>query len=92
MVDPREFAGKRVLVTGGTKGLGAAMARRFGLGGAKVAITARSPWANAPPALFIEADVSNAAGSKKVIDRIGQEWGGVDILINNVGAGVPPGG
>ena len=96
MVDPREFAGKRVLITGGTKGLGAAMARRFLAGGATVATTARSPAAaDGPPVLFIEADVSAAAGSRKIIDRIQQEWGGVDILINNVGAGAgvaPSGG
>jgi NAD(P)-dependent dehydrogenase (short-subunit alcohol dehydrogenase family) len=93
MVDPREFAGKRVLITGGTKGLGAAMARRFLAGGATVATTARSPSAaDGPPVLFIEADVSAAAGSRKIIDRIQQEWGSVDILINNVGAGVAPSG
>ncbi len=38
-----EFKGKRVLVTGGTKGIGEAMVRRFTLGGAFVATTARSP-------------------------------------------------
>ena len=93
MVDPREFAGKRVLITGGTKGLGAAMAGRFLAGGATVATTARSPSAADEPAvLFIEADVSAAAGSQKIIDRIQREWGGVDILINNVGAGVAPSG
>ena len=94
MVDPREFADKRVLITGGTKGLGAAMARRFLAGGATVAVVGRrSPSAaDGPPVLFIEADVSAAAGSQKIIDRIQQEWGGVDILINNVGAGVAPSG
>jgi NAD(P)-dependent dehydrogenase (short-subunit alcohol dehydrogenase family) len=44
MVDPREFAGRRVLITGGTKGLGAAMARRF-LAGGDLART-RSPHKN----------------------------------------------
>ena len=38
-----EFKGKRVLVTGGTKGMGQAMVRRFTLSGASVATTARSP-------------------------------------------------
>jgi NAD(P)-dependent dehydrogenase (short-subunit alcohol dehydrogenase family) len=42
MVDPREFAGKRVLITGGTKGLGAAMTRRFLAGGATVATSMKS--------------------------------------------------
>ena len=94
MVDPREFAGKRVLITGGTKGLGAAMARRFLAGGATVAVVGRrSPAAaGGPHMLVIEADVSAAAGCRQIIDRIQQEWGGVDILINNVGAGVAPSG
>jgi NAD(P)-dependent dehydrogenase (short-subunit alcohol dehydrogenase family) len=38
-----EFTGKRVLVTGGTQGIGAAIVRRLALGGATVATTARSP-------------------------------------------------
>jgi NAD(P)-dependent dehydrogenase (short-subunit alcohol dehydrogenase family) len=38
-----EFKGKRVLVTGGTKGMGEAIVRRFQLSGAFVATTARSP-------------------------------------------------
>jgi NAD(P)-dependent dehydrogenase (short-subunit alcohol dehydrogenase family) len=81
-----EFKDKRVLVTGGTKGVGEAIVRRFQLGGAAVATTARSPLpSDQAPNLFVQADAATAAGVQKVIDRIGQEWGGVDVLVNNVG-------
>ena len=82
-----EFAGKRTLITGGTKGLGAAMAQRFVASGAKVAITARSRTArDSDSTLFVQADLGTAAGAQTVIDRIHAAWGGLDILIDNVGA------
>jgi NAD(P)-dependent dehydrogenase (short-subunit alcohol dehydrogenase family) len=91
-VDAREFSGKRVLITGSTKGLGAAMVHRFLLSGARVASTARSPTNRDPaPSLFIQADLSTPAGVQSVADRILGEWGGLDILVDNVGASdVPP--
>ena len=85
-VDPQEFSGKRVLITGGTKGLGASMVQRFALSGAKLAITARTPASDTPDsALFIAADVATAEGVQTVQNRIQQAWGGLDILVNNVG-------
>jgi NAD(P)-dependent dehydrogenase (short-subunit alcohol dehydrogenase family) len=81
-----EFKGKRVLVTGGTKGIGEAIARRFALSGASVATTARSEAANGQDsALFIKTDIGTARGVQKVVDCIQREWGGLDILVNNVG-------
>jgi NAD(P)-dependent dehydrogenase (short-subunit alcohol dehydrogenase family) len=92
-VDGKEFAGKRTLITGGTLGLGAAMARRFLASGAKVAVTARRPPAGAGDSmLFVQADLGTAAGSRTVIDRIRDAWGGLDILIDNVGASDTTGG
>jgi NAD(P)-dependent dehydrogenase (short-subunit alcohol dehydrogenase family) len=81
-----EFKGKRVLVTGGTKGIGEAIVRRFGLSGASVATTARSePAQSQAPALFIKTDIGTARGVQNVVDCIQQEWGGLDVLVNNVG-------
>src|ERR1700752_2017226 len=81
-----EFKGKRVLVTGGTKGIGKAIARRFALSGASVATTARSEAANGQDsALFIKADIGMARGVQNVVDCIQREWSGLDILVNNVG-------
>ena len=90
-----EFRGKRVLVTGGTRGIGAAIAQRFAAAGASVAITARSlPGGSAPQGMVgIEADLGKTAGVAVVVSRIESDWGGVDVLINNLGASnAPPGG
>src|SRR6267142_305648 len=88
-----EFKGKRVLVTGGTKGMGQAMVRRFTLSGASVATTARSPLPDGQAvALFVQTDIGTASGVQDVISRIQQEWGGLDILVNNVGGSDAPNG
>jgi len=91
---PQEFKGKRVLITGGTRGIGAATVRRFQLSGASVATTARtSPTKNDPSVQFIRADLGTASGVAEVIERIMREWGGLDILVNNLGAtDTKPGG
>ena len=81
-----EFEGRRILVTGGTKGMGEAMVRRFQLAGARVATTARSPLPEGQaPDIFIQADVGTAEGVQAVVDRIREAWGGLDVLIDNVG-------
>jgi NAD(P)-dependent dehydrogenase (short-subunit alcohol dehydrogenase family) len=89
-----EFQGKRVLVTGGTKGIGAAIVRRFRMSGARVATTGRTTPADGNAAsLFVQADVGTASGVQAVIDRIQGEWEGLDILVNNVGGtDTKPGG
>ncbi|MFT4582324.1 MAG: meso-butanediol dehydrogenase/(S,S)-butanediol dehydrogenase/diacetyl reductase [Gammaproteobacteria bacterium] len=89
-----EFAGKRVLITGSSRGIGQALARRFITDGANVAINGRSA---AAVAQSIEAlggsaqlhsacgDVSTAAGCESVVKMALESLGGLDILINNTG-------
>ena len=90
--DASEFREKRVLVTGGTKGAGRAIADRFRRGGATVIITARSAPDNKIDN-FIQADLSIAAGTSKVIDEILNRFRGIDIIVHNVGgSSAPPGG
>ena len=92
-VDVNEFRGKRILVTGGTKGMGEAIVRRVGEGGGAVATTSRSALPQGQrPALFVRADVSTAAGVAEVADRILAEWGGVDVLVSCVGGSDAPSG
>ena len=92
-VDPTEFAGKRALVTGGTKGMGEAIVRRLAAGGARVATTARSPLPESQaPELFVQADISTHGGVDKVVREVLDRLGGVDILVNNVGGSSAPGG
>jgi NAD(P)-dependent dehydrogenase (short-subunit alcohol dehydrogenase family) len=88
-----ELSGKTALVTGGTKGAGKAIAERLANAGAKVIVTAR----NQPEDLdgtfhFMAADLSRPDGTEKVIAEIQQTYGGVDILINNLGGSETPGG
>ncbi|MBB4635394.1 oxidoreductase [Longimicrobium terrae] len=91
--DPREFHGRRVLVTGGTQGMGEAIVRRLARGGALVATTARSPLPpGQSPALFIRADVGTAEGVARVADEVMARFGGVDIIVNNVGGSGARGG
>jgi len=87
-----EFTGKRTLVTGGTKGIGAAIVARLAAGGATVLTTARSVPANAPAAAFVQADVNTSDGCNRVIKESLERFGGLDILINSVGGSAAPGG
>ena len=87
-----EFNGKRVLVTGATKGAGKAIANRFLQGGATVAITARSGPAEETAAHFIQADLSTSHGTGHVIDEMLSRFKGVDIIVHNVGGSSAPSG
>lgn len=88
-----ELAGKIALVTGGTKGIGQAIANRLLNAGATVIITARNaPETSNGKLHFISADLSNASGTQKVIDETISTYGMLDILVNNLGASDTPAG
>lgn len=89
-----EFLGKRVLVTGGTQGMGKAIVSRLLRGGARVITTARNIPTNSKETelIFIQADISTAEGCTKVINETLSRFGGVDILVNVVGGSSAPSG
>ena len=88
-----ELTGKTALVTGGTKGAGQAIAKCLLEAGATVIVTARHQPEDLQQGIhFIAADLSTAAGTKKVTDEITATFGGADILINNLGGSETPGG
>jgi NAD(P)-dependent dehydrogenase (short-subunit alcohol dehydrogenase family) len=83
----KEFAGKRALVTGGSRGIGGATAQRLINGGAKVVVTARNEHAETPKdAIFVEGDMRTKEGADAVGKLALKELGGLDILVNAVGA------
>jgi NAD(P)-dependent dehydrogenase (short-subunit alcohol dehydrogenase family) len=92
-IDSAEFSGKRVFVTGGSKGTGEAIVRRLAAGGANIVTTARSaPVDSDLPAHFIPADLTTADGAAKAATAVTDRLGGVDILVHNLGGSKSPGG
>jgi NAD(P)-dependent dehydrogenase (short-subunit alcohol dehydrogenase family) len=93
-IDPKELDGKRILVTGGTKGgMGEAIVKRLTKAGATVITTARTtPDELKESELFIQADISTPDGTAKIVESILERFGGVDILVNNVGGSQTPTG
>ncbi|WP_351232050.1 SDR family oxidoreductase [Streptomyces sp. NPDC002133] len=84
--------GRRALVTGGTKGSGAAIARRLEQAGATVLVTARSRPRDTEPKAFIAADLATPEGAAAVVDEALDRLGGIDILVNTLGGSAAPAG
>lgn len=96
-----DLSGHRVLVTGGSRGIGAACCRLFAKAGAAVlvhyirnaeraeALLAELPASAHAPHLSFSADVSREEGVEKLFAFLNVQWGRLDCLVNNAGVWVP---
>src|SRR5260370_35201885 len=87
-----ELEGKRARVTGGTKGVGAAVVAAIREAGARVLATASKRTEDVSEAGFVAADVSTAEGCAAVADAVRKQLGGLDILVHVVGGSSAPAG
>ncbi|MFE0425419.1 SDR family NAD(P)-dependent oxidoreductase [Streptomyces sp. NPDC058953] len=93
----RRFAGRSVLITGGTSGIGRATAIAFAAAGARVGFCGRRTDAGRQvereirdaggEAVYIRADVRSADQVRDFTDRVAARYGGLDIAFNNAGIG-----
>lgn len=89
-----QLQGKRAVVTGGTKGLGAALVQSLRDAGVQVMTTARSaPDKPLEGVVYVQADLTTAQGVTQLAHAVAERWGSVDIVVNSVGgSSAPPGG
>ncbi len=90
-----DFTGKTVIVTGGAKGIGGGISLAFAGAGANVVcndidvaagrLMVQQAKKLAGKLIFVKADVSKASECQKLVERAVAEFGGVDVLCNNVG-------
>ncbi len=91
-MDEKFWKSKTVVITGGTKGLGLVLTRELVAAGANVFVIARNAavWDSLAeelaPARFIAADVTDMGSARLAIEKVAELAGGIDWLINNVGA------
>src|SRR5688572_15019234 len=89
-----ELIGRRALVTGGTRGIGATIARRLLDAGARVVVAGRSRSEETPAAAaFVAGDIRTPDGVKAIASGALEALDGLDILVNNAGGsrGFPEG-
>lgn len=87
-----DLAGKRVLVTGGTKGVGRAVVELFRAQGATVLTSARQASSERADALFVVADLSTREGCDTLVAAVDRLLGTVDIIVHVLGGSSAPGG
>jgi NAD(P)-dependent dehydrogenase (short-subunit alcohol dehydrogenase family) len=88
--NPVDFGGRVAVVTGGTRGIGLAIAQAFLAAGADVVVCGRTPPAAAPNAAgrsasYVAADIRDPAQARAVIDAAVRTHGRLDVLVNNAG-------
>lgn len=88
-----ELTGRRALVTGGTKGIGAAVVAALCDAGVTVMTSARSvPEASLEGVSFVAADLSTGAGCAALASAVLEQFGGIDIIVNVMGGSSAPAG
>src|SRR3989440_1330610 len=96
----KKLEGKIALITGGSRGIGAAIAKRLAADGANVAITyskdadaaasvVKEIEANGGKAIVIQADATKSDAGKAAVEKTVATFGHLDILVNNAGTAIP---
>lgn len=98
MTDAPQTQQRRILITGGSRGIGAAIAREFAAAGDRVALhyssgadTAAVVLASLPGEghVMVQADLRDATAVKSMVDEAAAALGGIDVLVNNAGVFYP---